>query len=417
MSKSKWLFFVGSFIVILYGISAQFYGRVVAENDAYKELAVFIHVLDKINNDYVEAPDMDKVQDGAMQGLINALDPYCSFLSKQQYEVLENRKENGNAGTGIIISKRSDVIYVVACEKDSPAAEAGIRPGDYLLSINGRDIEGMSILEADSLLRGTPGEKVKVSLFRDARTKPLDIEMTLREQSTIPVESKMLDGKVGSLDVSSLANSAVEQARIKLKMLISAGAEKILLDLRDCADGTPSAGADLANYFIHSGVLYYSQNRHGEKVHVVEAEQGKFITDLPMVVLINGSTAGAAEIAAGALKDSKRATIVGEKSFGVGSAQKTIQLKSGAILILSTAKYCTPGGKVIQDESARKAGIQPDIQAPDDETRRDLAVESYYDEQDDAGRYRQLLERIDRIQIDAALDALLKDYMPVKEAA
>ena len=149
--------------------------------------------------------------------------------------------------------------------------------------------------------------------------------------------------------------------------------------------GASANGSDLANYFIRSGILYYSQNRQGERVLVVEANPEKHITDLPLVVLIDGSTAGAAEIAAGALKDQKRATVVGEKSFGSGADQKTIHLKSGAVLILSTAKHYTPGGKVIQDEVVRNAGIPPDVEAPDDETRQDLAVESYYDDKGGSG--------------------------------
>jgi carboxyl-terminal processing protease len=415
--KGKLLVFFGSFLIILYGISAKYYGKVVAEDDAYKELSVFMHVLERVSDDYVEAPNMNNVQDGAMRGLMDALDPYCSFLSKEQYDAFQKRKENGHAGVGIVLSKRSDVIYVVSCERDSPAEEAGIRPGDYLIAIDGQGVEDKSILEADSLLHGTAGTKVKVTVFRSARTKPLDVEMTLRDQTGIPVTNKMLDGNVGLLDVSSLAGSSIEQVKIKLKTLISAGASKLILDLRDCADGMAAAGADLANYFVRNGVLYYSQNRQGEKVQVIEANPEKFVTDLPLVVLIDGSTAGAAEIAAGALKDLNRAPVVGEKSFGVGSTQKTIQLKSGAILILSTAKYCTPSGKVIQEESARTAGIMPDVQAPDDETRQDLAVESYYDDLDDSGKYRQLQEKIDKIQLDKALEVLAKETSPVKKAA
>jgi carboxyl-terminal processing protease len=415
--KGKLLVFVGSFLILLYGVSAKFSGKIVAKDDAYKELSVFMTVINRITDDYVEAPDMNNVQEGAMRGLMDALDPYCSFLSKEQYESLLKRKENGHAGAGMVLSKRSDVIYVVSCEYDSPAEEAGVRPGDYLIAIDGQSVEDKSIVEADSLLHGAPGTKVKVTVFRSARTKPLDVEITLRNQTGIPVTHKMLDGNVGLLDVSSLADSAIEQVKIKLKTLISAGARKLLLDLRDCADGTPSAGADLANYFIRNGVIYYSQNRQGEKVQVVEANPDEFVTDLPLVVLIDSSTAGAAEITAGALKDLDRATIVGEKSFGIGSAQKTIQLKSGAILILSTAKYYTPNGKVIQDETVRTAGISPDIQAPDDETRQDLAVESYYDEQDDLGKYRELQEKIDKIQLDKALEVLSEAESPAKKAA
>ncbi len=405
-NKGKSIVFLGSLLIVLYGLSALFYGKVVARDDAYKELAVFMDVLKKINDDYVEAPDMNKVQEGAMRGLIDALDPYCSFLSKEQYEALQKRNANGSVNLGIVLSKRSDVIYVVSCERDGPAAEAGIRPGDYLLAVGGQSVEDKSIPEVDSLLRGIPESRVKVTIFRGTRTKPMDIEMTFKSRSATPVSSKMLDGNVGFLDISSLAGASLEQVKVRLKTLISAGAQQILLDLRDCADGEPSSGAELANYFLRDGILYYSQNRQGEKVHVVEAKAENFITGLPVVVLINGSTAGAAELVAGAMKDRGRATIVGEKSFGVGSAQRTIPLKSGAVLILSTAKYCTPGGKVIQDEVVRKAGISPDIQAPDDDKRQDLAVESYYDDQDDAGKFRLLQEKIDKIQLDKALEIL-----------
>jgi carboxyl-terminal processing protease len=416
--KGKLLVFLGSFLIVLYGMSALFYGKVVAKDEGYKELRVFIEVLNKVKDDYVEAPNMSKVQEGAMRGLIDALDPYCSFLSKEQYEAIQKNKINANAGVGIVLSKRSDVIYVVSCEHDGSAAEAGIRPGDYLISVDGQNVEDKSILEADSLLHGAPGSKLKLTIFRASRTKTLDFELPVKPEAANSVTSKILDGNVGFVGVSSLAGSSVEQVKVKLKTLISAGVQKILLDLRDCADGEADSGADLANFFLQDGLIYFSRNRQGERVHAVEAKTEKFITDLPVVVLIDSSTAGAAEIAAGALKDLKRATIAGEKSFGVGSAQKTIQMKSGAVLILSTAKYCTPSGKVIQDETVRNAGIAPDVVVPDEDKRQDLMVESYYDDQeDDVAKYRQFQEKIDKIQIDKALELLSKQKAPAKRAA
>jgi carboxyl-terminal processing protease len=414
--KGKLLVFIGSFLITLYGLSAAFYGKVVAKDEAYKELSVFVDVYNRVRNDYVEPPNMSVVQEGAMRGLIDALDPYSGFLSKEQYEALQKRKASGNAGIGVVLSKRSDVIYVVSCERDSAASESGIRPGDYLLAVNDKDVENQSLLEVDSLIHGAPGSKVKLTLFRGARTKPVEIELAMRAPSANPVNSKMLDGNVGFLDVASLTDNSAEQVKLKLKTLISAGAAKLILDLRDCADGTPKEGADLANYFLKSGVIYFSQNRQGEKVQVVEATADKHVTDLPLVVLIDGSTAGAAEIAAGALKDHQRATVVGEKSFGVGSAQKTIPLKSGGVLFLSTAKFCTPSGKVIQDETLSKTGITPDVQAPEDEKRQDLIVDSYYDEQDDAAKYRQLQDKIEKIQLDKALEILSKPAVSVKKA-
>lgn len=415
--KGKLLVFFGSFLIVLYWVSAVFYGKVVARDEAYKELSVFMDVLKKVSDEYVEPPDMNIVQEGAMRGLIGALDSYSSFLSREQYDAIQKRKANGDAGLGMILSKRADVIYVVSVEASGPAAEAGIRPGDYVISVDGQSVEDKSILELDSLLRGALGTQVKVSVFRSSRTKPLELEMAFKPRASSQVDSRMLDGKAGFLDVSSLAGDAVEQIKIKLKTLVSAGAGHILLDLRDCAEGEAPAGAELANYFLRDGIIYYSQNRQGEKVLVAEANAENHVTDLPVVVLINGSTAGAAEIAAGALKDRKRATLVGEKSFGAGSAQRTIQLKSGAVLILSTAKFYTPGGKMIQDDVLRKTGIFPDVQVPDDEKRQELAVESYYDDQDDAEKYRLLQEKIDRIQIDKALEILLESAMPAEEAA
>jgi carboxyl-terminal processing protease len=416
--KSKILVFVFSLLIVSYGISAAFYGKVVAKDDAYKELAVFMDVLKRINEDYVETPDMNKVQEGAMRGLIDALDPYCSFLTKDQYEALQKRTANGSAGVGIIISKRSDVIYVVSCERNGPATEAGIRPGDYLIAVDDRGVEDKSIPEVDSLLRGVPGSKVKVTVFRNSRTKPIDLEMVFRARAASPIGSRMLDTHVGLLEVSSLAGNALDQTKVRLKTLISAGAEKIILDLRNCADGEPAAGADLANFFLQNGTIYYSQNREGEKVRTIEASPDKHVTEVPAVVLINGSTAGAAEIAAGALKDNKRAAVVGEKSFGLGSEQRIMKLKSGAVLILSIAKYCTPGGKIIQDEVVRKTGIFPDIQSPDEEKRQDLAVESFYDnDQDDVGKYRQLQEEIDRMQLEKALEVLSGAQAPARKAA
>ncbi len=412
LSKGKLPILLGSLVIMLYGVAAEFFGK-----DAYKELSVFMDVLKKIDDDYVEAPNMSKVQEGAMRGLIEALDPYCSFLSKEQYDSLQKRRENGKAGTGIILSKRSEVIYVVACERGSTSEEAGVRPGDYLISVDGQGVESKSILEVDSLLHGVSGAKVKLSIIRPSQTKPLDIQVALRNQPEAPIKYKMLDGNIGWLSLASLNKPSLEQAKLRLKTLISAGASKLILDLRDCADGTPAEGAELANYFLRNGMIYYSQNRKGEKIQVVEANPDKFITDLPMAVLINGSTASAAEIVAGALKDQKRATVVGEKSFGVGSAQKTIQLKSGGILILSVAKYYTPSGKAIQDESARTTGIQPDVLAPDNEKRQELQVDAYYDEKDDIEKYRQLQDKIDKIQLDTAVEVLTKEAAPVKKAA
>ena len=402
-NKAKILIFAVSFVILLYGASAAFFAR-----EAYKELAILMDVIQKVRDEYVEVPDMNKVQEGAMRGLLDALDPYSTFLTREQLDELEKRGTAGSASAGMVVSRRSDVFAVVSVSDQGAANKADIRPDDYLLSVNGEEIHNKSLLEVNSVLQGAPGTIVKLTVFRDGQTGTQDIELTLEEPAPIQVTSRILDGNIGYLRIASLAGASVEQARVNLKTLISAGADKILLDLRGCAEGTPAGGAEVANFFLSEGVIYFSQNRNGEKLEVVTASPEKFLTALPTALLINRSTAGAAEIIAGALKDHNRAQLIGQRTFGTGSSQKTIKLKSGAALILSTAKYTTPNGRIIQAETARNAGIEPDFESPGTSQRQDLAAESYYDyDGEDDDKYRKIQERIHQIQLDKALEVLL----------
>lgn len=409
LQKGKIAVFFCSALIVLYMVAAVFYPKVVAGgNETFPALNVFMEALRNVNRDYVEAPDIRKVQEGAMQGLIEALDPYSTYLTKEKVQALDSGSD-GKAGIGVVLSKRANIICVVSTLRNGPAAGAGIRAGDYLTSIDGKSVEDASLLEAQRLLHGVSGTKVKATVFRGAQTKPIDIEMTRADSQPVPVGSRMLDGQIGLVEISSLTGSTVEQARIKLKTLISAGAQKLILDLRDCADGQPSDGAELANFFLKSGTIYVSKARDSSVILDAKATPDKFITDLPMAVLINGSTAGPAEIAAGALKAGNRAVVVGEKSFGMGSSQKRIALKSGAVLILSTAKFYTPDGKMIEnDETLRDTGIKPGIEAPDRDRMQDLLVDAYFDAQDDAVKYRQLQEKVSKEQLDKAVEVLSK---------
>jgi carboxyl-terminal processing protease len=242
--------------------------------------------------------------------------------------------------------------------------------------------------------------------------------MTREPGDAAAVGSRMLDGRIGLLEVSSLEAASLEQARIKLKTLISAGAQKLILDLRDCAAGKPDNGAELANLFLKGGTIYTIKGRDGVVLEDIKAGPEKFVSDLPMAVLINSSTAGPGEIAAGALKAGGRAVVVGEKSFGMGSAQKRITLKSGAVLVLSVAKFFTPDGNAIEnDETQRATGIKPNVEAPDPDRLQELLVDSYFDAQDDAAKYKQLRDKINQEQQDKAIEVLAKGTAPLKRAA
>jgi carboxyl-terminal processing protease len=406
--KSKIAVFVFSALIVLYAVGAAFIPR----DEGYPALDVFMNALHLVNENYVEAPDMNKVQEGAMRGLIEALDPYSTFLTKAQVQTLEARKDR-IAQVGIVLSKRANLIYVVAPVKNGPAAAAGVRPGDYVTSVDGVNVEESSLLEVDSLLRGAPGSTAKITVFRGAQTKPIEIKIPRTMDETVAVASRMLDGRIGLLEVSSLATGKLDQAKVKLKTLLSAGAQKLILDLRDCADGEPASGAELANFFVKGGTIYSSRGRSGETVFESKAVPEKLITDLPLVVLINSSTAGPAEIIAGAFKASGRATVVGEKSFGMGCTQKRIQLKSGALLILATEKFYTPDGRVIEnDEMPRETGIKPNVEAPDQDRLQDLLVNAYFDAQDDGAKYKQLQEKVAQEQLDKAVEVLAKGVSP-----
>ena len=169
LHKGKLLIFFCTLVIALYGISAAFYGKVVARDEAYKELSVFMDVLKKINTEYVETPDMAKVQEGAMRGLMEALDPYSSYLSKESMQEMDKRKAAGNAGVGLVISKRGDVVYIISVQRNGPGDAAGLRPGDYLMTVDGVSTEDKNLVEVESLLRGAPNSPVKVTVFRSAR--------------------------------------------------------------------------------------------------------------------------------------------------------------------------------------------------------------------------------------------------------
>jgi carboxyl-terminal processing protease len=416
LRKSKVLIFGFSFLVVLYAASAAFFESTLAQN-AYPVFTVFMRVLERVSEDYVEVPDMSKVQQGAMQGLIDALDPRSAFLTKDQFQAVEARG-SGKASIGAVLSKRANIIHVVSTLRDGPAAAAGLRAGDYIVRIDGANVEEASLLEAESLLRGEPGTRVTATVFRGARTKPLDIEMVRKIEVAPPVGSRMLDGQIGHLEVSSLAGPSIEQARITLKRLVSSGAQKLILDLRDCADGEAESGAEVANFFLRGGTLGMLRGREGKTVREFAASADKFVTDLPVVVLVNGSTAGPAEIAAGALKDNGRAMLVGVKTYGIGATQNRLDLKSGGVLVLSTAKYYTPNGKLIQnDESPRDTGIKPDVECPDQDRMQDMLVDAYFDSQEDGVKYRQLQGKLDKEQLEKAVEILKSGKAPAKKAA
>ncbi len=407
-STIKILVAVLSLLVVGYASMAMFYGQVVAvDGDAYREIAVFVDVLKKINDDYVESPNMQKVMNGAMRGLVESLDPYGGYFTRDQLAALDRQKEQQKGDVGLVLSKKPELIYVVSVLENSPARKGGIRPGDFIISINKVSTYSQHLSEVEGELRGQPGTDVTLAVLRGSQAEPIDIKLTREEVRFPEFTQKILEDGLGYLAVPFIHQTAGEEFRTKLKMLQAAGARKLILDFRYTAGGDTSQALQIVNFFIREGLLAFTQGKAKGK-REIKADPALHFCEMPLVVLTNGFTSGAAELIAGALKDSRRGTIVGEKSFGQGSIQERIELKDGSVLVLTSALYYTPSGKVIQADSGKQGGILPDIVSPEEKVKADIALKNYLRNRDENSdhSFQELMEEIDGIQLRKALEVV-----------
>ncbi len=403
-SKGKIFILAISAAILIYTAAGIFYGRVAAKEDGYKELRVFVDVVDKVSSEYVEKPNLDKAMEGALRGMLDALDPYSGYLLPDKQEQIERHNASAKGDIGLELSKRGGLIYVVAPISDGPAARAGVRPGDYLDSIDGASVQDLSLAEVYSLLRGPEGSSVKLSLIRGTSTEPIELEVKRQALFYPPVSGRILKDDIGYLKVAYFYRGASDEARSAIQKLAGAGARKLILDLRNAAGGDFSEGISLANLFLSQGVIVQTEGRSGKRT-TIEAAPDKAVWNGPLVIMVNQSTAGPGEIVAGAVGDNKRGQLVGEKTFGYASRQKIVPLKSGGALIISVEKYLTPSGKVIQHESFKQAGIKPNHIVPEEQVKTDLLFRTYFGAiADQEKNYRRLIEEIERQQLEKAIE-------------
>ncbi|HLY41702.1 MAG TPA: S41 family peptidase [Terracidiphilus sp.] len=319
------------------------------QDGAYRQMHVYAEVLKRIQSDYVTEPNIDHVTTGALHGLLESLDPDSSYLTAAEYKIYKDRPSTGVAQIGITVSKRFGYADIVTVEPGSPADKAHLTDGDVIESIGDESTRDLSLAVIRLMLEGKPGSQVDISVVR--RHKPDPDKMTLIRSVTEPPalnEQQYDNSTILYLKPGTLSEQRVNEIASKLK---SAGkSEKVLLDLRDCSEGDAAQGLRLANFFINQGTL---ATLEGQKfpAQTFAADPSKSITSAPLAVLVNRGTYGAAELTADAVKDSKRGDVVGERTFGEGSVQKTLELPDGAALLLTVAKYEGPDGKKIQDEA------------------------------------------------------------------
>lgn len=336
--------------VVTKGASAD--DTTTASNNVYKHLSVYSEVLGRIKTEYVEEPDMSSVTLGAMNGMLEAIDPYASYLNAAQYKEYLKNFDTFKGDLGMVLAKKYGYITIVSVIPGSPADKAGLTTGDFIESIKGIATRDMPLAYAKLLLKGAPDSTVEMSVLR---RKPEPQKLTLTRVAVVypPVESKMLPDNIGYVKVSALNVGKIKEVATAVASLQKEGARKLLLDLRFCAAGEPEDGIDLANLFLDKGTITYVEGQKFPKKSYA-ADAKKDITTLPLVVLTNRGTASGAEVAAAALQSDKRATIVGEHTYGDASIRRAITMDDGSAVILSVAKYYTPDGKSIQD-----SGVTP----------------------------------------------------------
>ena len=373
--------FVSTLLTLLLVVGSLI-GKGQESDDAYRPLAVYTEVLAKIKSDYVEEPDMEKVTNGALQGLVEFLDPQSSYLTAEQFQKVTEHLDYPDRGsglsTGLVVRKRNGFTTVLHVLPGSAADRAGIRAFDLIEAIDGLSTQLMPPAYLLAMLSGPPESSVAV-LVRSLRSseEPQEYTLVRGPVEARAVEHKMLESDVGYVALDTVENESVNQLAGAVKRLESQGASKLVLDLRGNAVGETEEGVRLADLFLDSGLIasLRGQQYAGNEFH---AGPDSTITSLPLVVITDRATAGAAEVAAAAILDNKRGEVVGERTYGLAAVQKTVTMEDGAALILSVAKYQRPTGEALQD-----GGLTPSFPlSPATVRRHRMSGEAVSDQED-----------------------------------
>ena len=330
-----------------------------ASNDnVYKHLSVYSEVLSRIKSEYVEEPDMSSVTLGALNGLLEAIDPYASYLNAPHYKEYLKDFDTHKGDVGMVLAKKFGYITIVSVVPGSPADKAGLTTGDFLETVKGVGTRDMPLAYARLLLKGEPGSSIDMTVLR-RKPEPQALKLTRAVLTYPPVESKMLADNIGYIKASSLVSGRAKDVGAAAVALGKQGAVKLILDLRSCATGEPEEGVELANQFLDKGLITYAVGQKFPRKDF-NADPKKAVSTLPLIVLTNRGTASGAEIAAAALQKNKRAGLVGDHTYGQASILRPISMEDGSAIILSVAKYYSPDAKSIQDN-----GVTPDELAAD----------------------------------------------------
>lgn len=351
-------------------------------NDAGAQIRIFESVLQHIQNDYVDEPNLEKARAGALRGLAYGLDPYSSYLTADQVKDFQNAKTSNKVGIGAEFSQVSSYLYIVSVVKGSPAERAGLKAGDVIEYIGTKATRDISLYDARQLLTGDAGSEVSVRILR-AGAKPQTIKVA-RGKYTIPqAEARVEAGKVGVIKVYSLEDGEANDIKTQVQNLTKQGVQRIVLDLRGVAVGNLPEAVSVANLFIKDGDLAKVIGRENKLVKTFTADPSKAIFDGKVLALIDLGTAGAAEVVASAILERKRGEVVGEKSFGAGTEQQLFPLRGGDGMLLTTTKWASASGNPFLSEERATSGVKPSVEVKRPETPEPLEVEDLIDQQEE----------------------------------
>ena len=360
-SKKK-LFLNALFLCVLVAGSLYLHGygsEVNADTkEVYKNIELFTEVLRQIQKNYVEPKDPQELINSAIRGMVRDLDPHSSFMTKDEHQELMLETKGSFTGIGVEITIKDHVLTVVSPIEGTPAYEAGMKAGDKIIKVEGESTKDMNLIDAVKKIRGPKGTEVKLTIMREGEGKPLELSITRDVIPLISVRHYMLKPDIIYVRISNFqSNTAKDLAPVFEEMSEVADLKGLILDLRNNPGGLLTQAIEVTDLFLDSGLIVSTEGRNNSQNITASAHQNNTPQEYPMIVLVNGGSASAAEIVAGALQDNKRALVLGSKTFGKGSVQTILPLSDGSGLRLTTARYFTPSGKSIQ-----ASGITPDIE-------------------------------------------------------
>ena len=333
-----------------------------SEENIYDKIDLFGEVLNKINKEYVEEIDQSEAMDAAINGVLQSLDPYSAYMSPESFENMQTETSGEFGGLGIEVSMEAGVVKVISPLDDSPAYEAGVKAGDYIVKINNIQVQGKTLNEAVEIMRGPVGSDIEITVRRKGVKKALVFNITRKIIKVRSVKSKIIDNNIGYIRLTAFNENSSNQIKKKINEFNkNENIEKFILDLRNNPGGLLSQAIKITDFFISSGEIVSTKSRQENENRKWFAQAGDILNGETLVVLINNGSASASEIVAGALKDHKRAILVGENSYGKGSVQSIIPLRNKGAIRLTISKYYLPSG-----ESISEVGVSPDIIVTED---------------------------------------------------